>query len=156
LEDYVESEEEFGKLHDEVKEVILTQIVQTFVKRPPEAIKTLGRVFKLIFHDDHSSILLQDHAAFYYRALKDNPDDVKKGFASITSDMSKEKESLGEVTAEEDFNTLGIVYKKKEAKFIKNYEYFQTMRNKELGLAEVEQVEEEEEQETEQAEEPEG
>jgi hypothetical protein len=89
LEDYLESDEEFTKLHEEVKEVILTQIVQTFVKRPPETIKTLGRIFNLIFHDDHSSVLLQDHAAFYYRALKDNPDEVKKGFASITSDMSK-------------------------------------------------------------------
>jgi hypothetical protein len=58
---------------------------------------------------------------------------------------------LGEVSAEEDFNTLGIVYKKKETKFIKNYEYFQTMRNKELGQVEVEQVEEEEEQEAEHA-----
>jgi hypothetical protein len=69
----VESEEEFGKLDDEIKEVLLTQIVQTFLKRPPETIKALGRVLKLILHDDQSSVMLQDHAAFYYRALKDNP-----------------------------------------------------------------------------------
>ncbi len=110
--------------------------MQTFVKRPPETIKTLGKIFKLIFHDDHSSVLLLDHASFYYRALKDNPDEIKKGFASINSDMTKEKEAYSEVNAEEDFNTLGIVYKKKEAKFIKNYEHFQTMRNKELGCVE--------------------
>lgn len=91
MEDYIENEEDFVKLSDEIKEVLLTQIVQTFVKHPPETIKTLGRVFKLIFHDDHSSILLQDHAGFYYRALKDNPEEVKKGFVSITNDMSKEK-----------------------------------------------------------------
>lgn len=51
--------------------------------------KTLGRIFKLIFHDDHSSIVLTDHAAFYYRALKDNPEEVKKGFVAINSDMTK-------------------------------------------------------------------
>lgn len=67
----------------------MTQIVQTFVKRPPETFKALGRLFKLIFHDDHSSVLLLDHASFYYRALKDNPDDVKKGFISINTDMTK-------------------------------------------------------------------
>ena len=74
LEDYVENEEQFAKLNDDIKEVLLTQIVQTFVKRPPETVKTLGRIFKLIFHDDHSSVVLMDHAAFYYRALKDNPE----------------------------------------------------------------------------------
>jgi hypothetical protein len=51
----------------------LTQIVQTFVKRPPETFKTLGKLFKLVLQNDHSSVLLVDHASFYYRALKDNP-----------------------------------------------------------------------------------
>lgn len=46
-------------------------------------------MFKLIFQDDHSSVLLLDHASFYYRALKDNPDEVKKGFISINADMTK-------------------------------------------------------------------
>jgi len=76
-------------LNEEIKEVLLTQVVQTFVKRPAETIKQLGRVFKLIFQDDHSSVMLVDHAAFYYRALKDNADEVKKGFASINTDMTR-------------------------------------------------------------------
>lgn len=34
LEDYLVDEESFGSLDEEVKEVLLTQVVQTFVKRP--------------------------------------------------------------------------------------------------------------------------
>lgn len=33
--------------------------------------------------------MLLDHASFYYRALKDNPDEVKKGFLAINNDMTK-------------------------------------------------------------------
>ena len=68
--------------------------MQTFVKRPPETLKTLGKLFKLILQNDHSSVLLMDHASFYYRALKDNPEEIKKGFLSMKTDMIKEKENL--------------------------------------------------------------
>lgn len=77
-------------MEDGVKEVLLTQTVQTFVKRPPETFKTLQKLFKLIFNNDKSSMVLLDHASFYYRALKDNPNEVKKGFQSMTLDMTKE------------------------------------------------------------------
>lgn len=62
-----------------------------------------------------------DHAAFYYRALKDNVEEVKKGFASMESEMSRYKEINADVSFEEDFNSLSMIYKQKEAKFIKNY-----------------------------------
>jgi hypothetical protein len=41
---------------------------------------------------------------------------------------------LPEAYVDEDFNSLGIIYKQKEGKYIKPYEYFIAMRNKELGL----------------------
>lgn len=32
---------------------------------------------------------LKDHASYYYRALKDNVEEVKKGFNTIESEYSK-------------------------------------------------------------------
>lgn len=48
--------------------------------------------------------------------------------------MVKYKQDLPEAYLDEDFNSLGIIYKQKEGKYIKPYEYFIAMRNKELGL----------------------
>jgi hypothetical protein len=38
---------------------------------------------KNIFDGECNSILLKDHASFYYRALRDNPNEVKRGFAAV-------------------------------------------------------------------------
>lgn len=96
-------------------------------------------------------MLLRDHATYYYRALKDNVDEVKRGFGIIEVEYSKnvkEKDRLAALLAsntknnsstslEEDvFNNLSLVYRKKEHKFIKQFDYFMTMRSKELGLIE--------------------
>lgn len=96
-------------------------------------------------------MLLRDHATYYYRALKDNVEEVKRGFGVIESEYSKnvkEKDRLAALlvsnvktnsanSLEEDvFNNLSLVFRKKEHKFIKQYDYFITMRNKELGLIE--------------------
>ena len=74
LEEYIESEDDFMGLSDSVKEVLLTQIVQTFLKRPPEMHRTLATIFKYLFNNDTTSMMLKDHACFYYRALKDSPE----------------------------------------------------------------------------------
>lgn len=52
--------------------------------------------------------------------------------------MTKFKDELPESILDEDFNSLSILYKQKEAKYTKPFEYFLSMRNKELGLAEPE------------------
>lgn len=85
---------------------------------------------------------LLDHAAFYYLALQNNVEEVKKNFAAFEADMTKYKEELPDAAFDEDFNSLGILYKKKEGKYTKPYEYFIAMRNKELGLIEAEADEE--------------
>lgn len=63
--------------------------MQCFLKRPPETIKTLRRTFGLIWSNDNSSMALRDHASYYYRALKDNIEEVKKAFNVIESEYSK-------------------------------------------------------------------
>ena len=77
-----------------------------------------------------------DHAAFYYLALENSSDEVRRQFVALESDMTKYHEELPETVFEEDFNSLGIIFKQKEAKYTKPYEYFIAMRNKELGLIE--------------------
>jgi hypothetical protein len=94
---------------------------------------------------------LRDHASYYYRALKDNAEEVKRAFAIIEAEYSKnikEKDRLAALLQnttsfdEDVFNNLSLVYSKKEYKFVKPYEYYLSMRSKELGLIEPE-VEEE-------------
>lgn len=96
----------------------------------------LSDIFKLIFQSDRSSLALLDHASFYYLALQNNVEEVKKNFATFETEMTRYKEELPDAAFDEDFNSLGILYKKKEGKYTKPYEYFIAMRNKELGLIE--------------------
>lgn len=56
---------------------------------------------------------LKDHASFYYRALKDNVEEVRKNFNIVQTNVSKGKEEKQEANAENDFNNLCLVYKKK-------------------------------------------
>jgi hypothetical protein len=117
-------------LDNSIKEVLLTSILQTFLKRPVETYKILSLTFKLIFESDKSSLSLIDHASFYYQALENNVEEVKKNFSTLESEMTKFKEELPEAYLDEDFNSLGILYKQKEGKYTKPYEYFIAMRNK--------------------------
>ena len=80
------------KQPDSLKSVLLTQIIQTFLKRPPETHRILGKIFKYIFHGDEISMVLKDHASFYYRALKDNAEEVRRGFSIIEGDSAKSKD----------------------------------------------------------------
>lgn len=163
LEEYSENQEEFEKLSDSIKSVYVTNIVQCFLKRPPETIKTLARTFSYVVNSDSSSMALKDHVSYYYRALKDNVDEVKRGFSIIESEYSKnikEKDRLAALLEsavrpttvstgfdEDVFNNLSLMYRKKEHKFLKPYEYYMTMRSKELGLIDPNaDAEEEEEQ----------
>jgi hypothetical protein len=74
LEEYIENEDRFNSLDTSIKEILLTSILQTFLKRPVETLRILSDVFKLIFQSDKSSMALLDHAAFYYLALQNNVD----------------------------------------------------------------------------------
>lgn len=98
---------------------------------------------------------LKDHASYYYRSLKDNPEEVKRTFTLIEGEYSKnikEKDRLAALletnskptattntTAfdEDVFNNLSLVYRKKEYKFIKPFEYYMAMRKKEIPGEEV-------------------
>ncbi len=91
LEEYIENEEQFNSYESSVKEILLTSILQTFLRRPVETYKILSAIFKLIFQSDKSSISLIDHAAFYYLALQNNPEEVKKSFSTFESEMAKYK-----------------------------------------------------------------
>jgi hypothetical protein len=93
--------------------VLLTSIVQNFLKRPVETHQILNKIFKLIFQSDGTPLSLLDHASFYYTALYDNPEDVKKNFAGFEGEMAKFKEELPEAVLDEDFNSLSIIYKQK-------------------------------------------
>jgi hypothetical protein len=46
----------------------------------------------MIFLSDKSSLALLDHASFYYTALSDDVEGVKKNFAAFEVDMTKFKE----------------------------------------------------------------
>jgi hypothetical protein len=91
LEEYIENEELFVAYDTGVKEVLLTSIVQTFLKRPAETLNILNTIFKYIFQADNVPLSLLDHASFYYTALYDNPEEVKKNFAAFESEMTKFK-----------------------------------------------------------------
>ena len=60
---------------------MLTSCVALFLKRPPEMHKVLALIMRYIFTNEKTPIDLKDRAAFYYRALENNPEEVKKGFA---------------------------------------------------------------------------
>ncbi len=74
LEEYIENEEQFNSYDTGVKEMLLTSIVQTFLKRPVETYQILNLIFKYIFQTDSCPLSLLDHASFYYTALYDSPD----------------------------------------------------------------------------------
>ena len=83
LEEYIENAEQFHAYDTGIKEVLLTSILQTFLKRPVETYNILNSCFKLIFTSDSSPVALVDHASFYYTALYDSPEEVKKSFNSF-------------------------------------------------------------------------
>lgn len=74
---------------------------------------------------------------------------MRKGFSIIEADISKYREEAKQTRAEDDFNSLSMVYQRNENTFIKNYDYFISMRNKELGLIEPPAEEEDEEEQPE-------
>ena len=78
-------------------------------------------MFKLIFQTDNTPLALLDHASFYYTALYDSVDDVKKNFSAFQTEMMKFKEELPDAVLDEDFNSLSIVYKVKEEKYTKPF-----------------------------------
>lgn len=82
-------EGEFDKQPESLKSVYLTHVIQTFLKRPPETYKLLCRLFSAVLNGENTSMMLRDHAAYYYRALKDNVDEVKRGFGIIEAEYSK-------------------------------------------------------------------
>ena len=53
------------------------------MKRPVESYQILNNMFKLIFQTDNTPLALLDHASFYYTALYDSVDDVKKNFSAF-------------------------------------------------------------------------
>jgi hypothetical protein len=48
-----------------------------------ETYQILNTIFRYIFQADNAPVALLDHASFYYTALYDNPEEVKKSFASF-------------------------------------------------------------------------
>lgn len=77
---------------------------------------------------------LKDRAAFFYRAMQDDIESFKNLMLNSHSNniekFSEEKEEADE-QANFAFNTLAVIYKKSQDKFLKPFSYFSLQRNKE-------------------------
>jgi len=57
---------------------LLAASVKLFLKRPPEMQIILGSLFNLILSNEKEDIDLKDRAAFYYRIMQANIEDLAK------------------------------------------------------------------------------
>lgn len=57
---------------------MLTSGVKLFLKRPPETQLALGTLFSLILSNEKEDVDLKDRAAFYYRIMQANIDELAK------------------------------------------------------------------------------
>ena len=125
IESILSSSEEFEKLESNLQSVLLTSIVTLFLKRAPEMYPILQKIMGYIFGNEHISVDLKDRASFYYRSMQANIEEVKKGFLELRQDLTITPPKVIKITCNiDEFNTLSLIYKKPEHKFIKPYEYF--------------------------------
>lgn len=125
IESILSTPEEFEKLSPKLQSILLTSIVTLFIKRAPEMFPILQRVLGYIFTNEHISVDLKDRASFYYRSMQANIEDVKKGFLELKQDLTITPPKANKITGNiDEFNTLSLIFKKPEHKFIKPYEYF--------------------------------
>ncbi|CAD8082871.1 unnamed protein product [Paramecium sonneborni] len=117
----------------DLKQTLLTSCLKVFFVRAPEMHQVLGKLFYSIIKNENEDIDLKDRAAFYYRALHSNPNEVKQLWQySIKVDKFLEETIINKEALLFEFNSLSVIYEKNVNKFIKPMEYFNNLRNKEL------------------------
>ncbi|CAD8087395.1 unnamed protein product [Paramecium primaurelia] len=117
----------------ELKHTLLTSCLKVFFCRAPEMQEILGQLFYSIMNNENEDIDLKDRAAFYYRALQNNPNEIKKLWQNgIKVDKFLEEQNINKEALLFEFNSLSVIYEKSVNKFIKPAEYFNNLRNKEL------------------------
>ncbi|CAD8088753.1 unnamed protein product [Paramecium sonneborni] len=117
----------------ELKHALLTSCIKVFFTRAPEMQEILGKLFYCIINNENEDIDLKDRAAFYYRALQNNPNELKKLWQyGIKIDKFLEEQNINQEALLFEFNSLSVIYEKNVNKFIKSFEYFNNLRNKEL------------------------
>jgi AP-4 complex subunit beta-1 len=57
---------------------LLASALKLFAKRPPEMQPILGNLFFMILNNEKEDVDLKDRAAFYYRLLQTNIDELSK------------------------------------------------------------------------------
>lgn len=102
--------------------------VKSFIKKPGEMQKILGRFIRHIISNDSEDIDLKERAAYYYQALRNN---IRELTSILQINVENEQDNVHFKEGLE-FNTLSIIFKKLPNKFIKSYEYFMNLRNKEI------------------------
>jgi len=116
-----------------VKKILVTTSVRLFLKRPPEMINTLRKLFSQILSEENEDFDLRDRTIFYCKALQSNIDGLKKASeenTSMTEMFVEEIETYNEGTTLE-FNTLSVIFRKPANKFIKSLAYMNLMKSKE-------------------------
>ncbi|CAD8171016.1 unnamed protein product [Paramecium octaurelia] len=128
LETYIGAQESV-----ELKHTLLTSCLKVFFVRAPEMHQVLGKLFYAIINNENEDIDLKDRAAYYYRALKSNPNEVKQLWQyNIKVDKFLEETIINKEALLFEFNSLSVIYEKNVNKFIKPIEYFNNLRSKEL------------------------
>jgi len=121
---------------NKVKKILLTSSVRLFLKRPPEMLNTLKKLFNHILANENEGsedFDLRDRAIFYAKALQYNIDGLKKAIDEKIdmNQMFVEDEEVLKEGATLEFNTLSVIFRKPASKFIKSIAYLNQMKNKE-------------------------
>ena len=114
----------------------MTSSVRLFLKRPPEMLNTLKKLFNHILANENEGsedFDLRDRAIFYAKALQYNIDGLKKAIDEKIdmNQMFVEDEEVLKEGATLEFNTLSVIFRKPASKFIKSIAYLNQMKNKE-------------------------
>ncbi|CAD8076895.1 unnamed protein product [Paramecium primaurelia] len=128
LETYIGAQESV-----ELKHILLTSCLKVFFVRAPEMHQVLGKLFYVIINNENEDIDLRDRAAYYYRAIQANINEVKQFWQyHIKVDKFLEETIINKEALLFEFNSLSVIYQKNVNKFIKPIEYFNNLRSKEL------------------------
>lgn len=124
---------------------LLLACCKMFFKSPGEMQEVLGKVFELIFNN-FNDIDLKDRASYLYNLLKYDVDEAEQiilgnGSLEVIEKFSSTEDDLNDKIFAE-FNTLSVLYKKPEEKFVKRFIEVEEMK-KELEEKNIEEAAEE-------------
>lgn len=103
---------------------LLLSCCKMFFKTPGEMQEVLGKVFELIFNN-FNDIDLKDRASYIYNLLKYDAEEAEQiilgnGSLEVIEKFSSTEDDLNDKIFAE-FNTLSVLYKKPEEKFVKRF-----------------------------------